>query len=492
MSATRGAVVAAVGRTHLTVWRAELRQVLGGTGRLTVAGVVAAAFVGLTAVLSWGLAPDLTGTTAGDRAARAVLAVVFVVGALIWTALSLALPDTSAVDTVLTAVPASAADRRIGLAVITVAPALTITLCAALAVSGGLIRTGPGDAVAAGVVVLGSAVAGVGTGALSAGLIAGALGRLRLVGPATCRGLAAATVVLVLAAALARLMADVDAPSAPTNPLGWVGRAGERALTHPAAGVPLAVAAILLGAAAVVAGAAAARSFPATAAARARRFLGRLGRPAPRPAWTTLQAAQLRRHQPNVGLGVLVGIGALLTVVAAPGRSAVFAHSMFFALGSLATTSAVTVAGVEGRAAWLYHATGRWPGHVGTRLAAYVVGWFTFLTAFGGLLAWRSPGFGAGDATGLLPLLCLELGLVVLVGALIPVSEEHGLSTMSGEFAAIVIVLLVAFGLPRVPWLGTSGLAMNVVGVGGGLLGLAGCAAVMLGRSPGPPRTTGP
>lgn len=484
----RPSAVLTVARAHLTVWKAELRETLGGRGRVAaIGGLVLVAVVG-TAILSWGVAPGFGDSTNRDRAVHAVLVVVFVVGALVWTAMSLALPDSSAVDTLLTAVPADARERRVGLALITVIPALTLTLVVALAVCGGLVRDLDGGLAKAGAaaVVVGASVLGLGSGAIVAGLLAVLLRRTRVVGPATSRGLAAALTVAAFGVGLLDVMRDVDAAATIKNPVRYVGELGAAGIDHPAPSLLASALAVVVGIAAVAVGAALGRSAKGTGApVLTARWSLRTDAASRRvPRWVSIQARQLARYQPNVGLFVLVSAGAAAALVAAGGRSAIFAHSAYFALSSLLTTSAVTVAGIEGRADWLYHHLGRWRGHVLTRLGAFLLGWAGFALGFGGLLAWRSPEFTFGDVLGLLPILLLELGVVLVLGGLVPVSDEHGLSAISGEFASIVAVLLVAIGLPRVPGLSEVPWAMPVVGVLGGVIGVVVFLLLLDGRRP--------
>ncbi|MGD9960655.1 hypothetical protein [Nocardioides sp.] len=461
---SRSAVVGEVARTHLLVWGADLRRTLGGRARVRALAVLGVALVALTAGLSWSLAPDLGASVERERAARAVLIVVFVLGAVIWAAFALALPDSTAVDTVLTAIAADEQDRRLGLAVVTLVPALAITLCASLAVAGGLIRDAGsvGLSLAAVGLVVSCALGGMALSALTAGAITRLLVATRLASGATCRGLAATVVVVGVGSFLARVMANIDAKASLRNPLVLVGEV-VGVLERPWAAGVLALVVIPIASLLVLVGGSWGRA-PAHHAALSAR-LGRSNRHiVPSTSLAVLELRQLLRYQPNVGLLVLVVTATAATLTVAGDRSPVFSHSVFFALCSLATTSAVTVAGVESRSAWLYAATGRWWAHVWVRLAAYVVAWATYVMVFASLLTMTSGGqFTMADALGVLPLLGLELVLVLLVGAFLPVTEEHGLSAISGEFAAIVVVLIVAFGLPRIEVLSTSQWALTGV-----------------------------
>jgi len=416
--------------------------------------------------MSWSLAPELSGADNG-RVHRAVIAVVFVIGATFWTALSLAIPSTSAVDTLLTVVAATERERRLGVAVITVVPAVTLTLTASLAVAGGLVRDASSvtEAAAGVVVVAATGILGMSVSSILGDGVTRLLLGLRVAGAATCRGLAATVVIGMVGIGLVRLMGDVDAPVSWRSPLLALGVVADHALTHPALGLTLGLGVAMVGVVGVLAGSSAAKGRPGQQSFGAQLRRGR-ETSAVRVPWPVLEQRQLRRYQPNVGTAVLIGTATIATLFLARNRSDLFAQSVFFGLCSLLTTTAVTVAGVERRATWLYVTTGRLGAQVSIRLATYLATWLGFVLAFGGVLSLLVTGFSMGDVWGVLPLLGLELGVVLMIGAALPVSEEHGLSTMSGECAAIIAILLIAIGMPRLEFLQASPLITPLVAVG--------------------------
>jgi hypothetical protein len=193
---------------------------------------------------------------------------------------------------------------------------------------------------------------------------------------------------------------------------------------------------------------------------------------------TKLEVRQWFRFPTNgISLVLFLGFAAVTLLYAYSRENSEAALPGLYLVFTLIATLGVSSYGATRSWHWMYRICGRDYYWIRYKVLAAFLLWIPFTTAIAalgvlvGAISW-------GQFAGLIPMLALELVLGLLVGLVLPVSQEQSIGGVISEGTAVLLVLATTYGLQAIPGVDSRSKSLGLVafllaGVGLGYVRLA-------------------